>query len=399
MNKLTAALTTIERRDVALMLAVFGLVGTSLAALAFLGEPINAGLSSKVLRQALAVGVGLPFYLVLARLNYRMWSNLAWATYGLALVLLLAVLLLGVERGGSQRWFLLGEFQFQPSEFVKIALIVVLARYYSQSAAATGTLHGHLLGGLITLPLVILVLRQPDLGTALLLLAIWQGIALAAGVAWRHVVIPPLLALVSSPLIWLAMQPYMRERILAFFDPSFDPLGSGYNVLQARIAIGSGGLWGRGLSESSQTVLEFLRVRETDFIFAVVAEQAGLMGALLIMALFATVVGYCLVVALTANEEFGSLVATGVMLVFMLQVIVNIGMNVGIVPVTGLTLPLVSAGGSSALAMLSALGIVTSISQRRKPFSAVPVLALGEGQLGTGRSAFPGLARSGRRAL
>ena len=366
-RRLTTVVAQFERRDAVLLLAVAGLITTSLMALAFLGDPLNAGFSSQVLRQVVAVVLGAACYVFLARLNYRVWWSLSWTTYALAIVLLLAVLAFGVERGGSQRWFLLGEFQFQPSEFVKIALIVSLARYYSRTPSASTTLRGHLLAGLITAPLVILVLRQPDLGTAALLVAIWQGIALVAGVAWRRLLVLPLATLVLSPAIWLAMQPYMRERILSFFDPGFDPLGSGYNVLQARIAIGSGGLWGRGFSESSQSVLEFLRVRETDFIFAVIAEQAGLIGATALLVLFGLVISYCLLVSLAAQDSFGGLLAVGVMLIFLFQVVINVGMNAGIVPVTGLTLPLVSAGGSSVLAMLAGLGLVTSVSHHRDP--------------------------------
>ncbi len=366
-RRLAAIVARFERRDALLLLAAGGLIGASLVALAFLGEPVSAGFSSQVLRQLLAFVLGAAVYLVLARFNYRVWWSLSWTTYGLAIVLLLAVLAFGVERGGSQRWFLLGEFQFQPSEIVKIALIVTLARYYSRSRLALTTLRGHLLAGLITAPLVVLVLQQPDLGAAALLVGIWQGIALAAGVAWRRLLVLPLAALVLSPLIWLTMQPYMRERILSFFDPGFDPLGSGYNVLQARIAIGSGGLWGRGFSESSQTVLEFLRVRETDFIFAVIAEQAGLVGATALLVLFGLVILYCLIVSLSAQDSFGGLLASGVMLIFLFQVVINVGMNAGVVPVTGLTLPLVSAGGSSVLALLAGLGLVTSVSHHREP--------------------------------
>ncbi|MCY3694868.1 MAG: FtsW/RodA/SpoVE family cell cycle protein [Chloroflexota bacterium] len=366
-RRLAALAARFERRDAILFVGLAGLITASLVALAFLGEPLSAGLSSQVLRQSIFVALGGAAYLAMSRLSYRVWWSLSWTTYALAIILLLAVLLFGVERGGSQRWFLLGEIQFQPSEFAKIALIVTLARFYTRSPLALTTLRGHLLAGLITLPLALLVLRQPDFGSAMLLLCIWQGIALAAGVAWRRLVIPPLVTLALSPLIWLTLQPYMRERILSFFDPGFDPLGSGYNVLQARIAIGSGGLWGRGFSESSQTVLEFLRVRETDFIFAVIAEQAGLIGATALLAMFGLVILYCLMASLSAQDSFGGLIAAGVMLIFVFQVVINVGMNAGVVPVTGLTLPLVSAGGSSVLALLAGLGLVTSVSHYREP--------------------------------
>ncbi len=366
MVRFSALYARFERRDSMLLVAVAGLIGISLVTLAFLGEPASAGVSSPMVRQGIAVVIGLALYWFLAHLDYHDWSTLGWLTYGLALALLVLVLMVGVERGGSQRWFILGDFQFQPSEFAKIALIVVLARYYTRAPYALSTLRGHLLAGIITLPAALLVLRQPDLGTALLLIAIWQGIALAGGVNWRHLAVPPAVALAASPAIWFAMQPYMRERILAFFDPSFDPLGSGYNVLQARIAIGSGGLWGRGFSESSQTALEFLRVRETDFIFAVIAEQAGLIGSLVVIGLFGLLVTYALVAGISASDRFGSIVAIGVMVMFTVQVTVNVGMNVGILPVTGLTLPLISAGGSSMIAMLGGLGLVTSISHNRE---------------------------------
>ena len=366
-RRLAALAARFERRDAVLFVGVGGLIAASLVALAFLGEPINAGLGSQVLRQSIFVALGGAAYLAMSRLSYRFWWPLAWSTYVLAIILLLGVLFFGVERGGSQRWFLVWELQFQPSEFAKLALILTLARFYTRSKLALTSIWGHLLAGAITLPLVALILRQPDFGSAMLMLGIWQGMALAAGVAWRRLVIPPLITIALSPLIWLALRPYMRERILSFFDPGFDPLGSGYNVLQARIAIGSGGLWGRGFSESSQTVLEFLRVRETDFIFAVIAEQAGLIGATVLLAMFGLVILYCLLASLSAQDSFGGLIATGVMLIFVFQVVINVGMNAGVVPVTGLTLPLVSAGGSSVLALLAGLGLVTSVSHYREP--------------------------------
>ncbi len=285
----------------------------------------------------------------------------------LAIILLLGVLFFGVERGGSQRWFLVWELQFQPSEFAKLALILTLARFYTRSKLALTSIWGHLLAGAITLPLVALILRQPDFGSAMLMLGIWQGMALAAGVAWRRLVIPPLITIALSPLIWLALRPYMRERILSFFDPGFDPLGVG---LQR--APGPHRDWlGRTLGARVLRVLaDRARVpaRARDRFHIRGYRRTGrLIGATVLLAMFGLVILYCLLASLSAQDSFGGLIATGVMLIFVFQVVINVGMNAGVVPVTGLTLPLVSAGGSSVLALLAGLGLVTSVSHYREP--------------------------------
>ncbi len=348
--------------ETALLLATLALLTIGLVTLERIGLPIENGLDSQVARQMLFAVVGLFGMIFMACINYRTWSVLAWTAYLLALIMLVAVLFIGVTRFGSQRWFLLGAFQFQPSEFAKLAMIFMLARYFSRRPnrrTDLSTLFGSML---IVAPPVLLILLEPDLGTSLILVTIWFGMTFLSGAAIRHIIIMISIALLSLPIAWLIMKPYMRDRIVTFIDPTVDPLGAGYNVLQARIAVGSGGWFGRGVSEATQSQLEFLRVRDTDFIFAVIAEHLGFIGAITVIILFAIVITYSLIAALRATDNFGRLTAGGLLIMLTFEVVISIGMNIGVAPITGITLPLLSAGGSSLVMTMAGIGLLLSIS-------------------------------------
>ncbi len=362
---MTGILRRVQSGDLAVTLAVVGLITAGLVTLAGISEPASAGFESQIVRQAVFVAIGGALYLAVAAIDYRILSIFAWGVYLFAMLALLLVLFYGVERFGAQRWFLFGPVQFQPSEMAKIALIIALARYFTalhEVRDSTWTFLGSM--GLTAVP-VALVLLEPDLGTSLVFVVVWFCMAFAAGSRFLHLGIIVLLGLISAPIAWFSMRPYMRERIITFFDPTIDPLGSGYNVLQAQIAVGSGGWWGKGLGSSTQSQLEFLRVRDTDFIFAVIAEQFGFVGSVVVIALFFIIFLYALVVVFRAPNDFSRFLAAGILSMIAFEVLVAIGMNIGLAPVTGITLPLMSAGGSSLVMTLMALGILVSVSLHR----------------------------------
>jgi rod shape determining protein RodA len=355
----------VQSGDFAVTLAVMGLITVGLVTLSGISEPASAGFESQIVRQSVFVVIGVFLYITVATIDYRILSIFAWGGYVFAMLALLLVLFFGVERFGAQRWFLFGPVQFQPSEMAKVALIIVLARYFTalqEVRNSTWTFMGSI--ALTGIP-VVLVLLEPDLGTSLVFVVIWFCMAFAAGSRLLHMGIIVMLGIISAPISWFVMRPYMRERIITFIDPTIDPLGSGYNVLQAQIAVGSGGWWGRGIGSSTQSQLEFLRVRDTDFIFAVVAEQFGFVGSLVIISLFLIIFLYALIVVVRAPNDFSRFLAAGILAMIAFEVLVAIGMNIGLAPVTGITLPLMSAGGSSLVMTLIALGILVSVSLHR----------------------------------
>ncbi|HJN40420.1 MAG TPA: rod shape-determining protein RodA [Chloroflexota bacterium] len=359
-----AALRRIKSADAAVTLAIAALIIAGLETLAGISVPASEGFDSQIVRQGVFVAIGVALFLIMSSTDYRILSVFAWGLYGFAILALLLVLFLGVERFGAQRWFLFGPVQFQPSEMGKVALIIILARYYTavyDARHAAWTFVGAM--ALTAVP-VALVLLEPDLGTSLVFLVIWYCMAFVAGSRFLHLGIIAGLGLAMVPVAWFMMRPYMRERIVTFFDPTIDPLGAGYNVLQAQIAVGSGGLWGRGIG-ASQSQLEFLPVRDTDFIFAVIAEQFGFIGSVVVIALFFIILLYSLFVVIRAPNDFSRFLATGILAMIGFEVLIAIGMNIGLAPVTGITLPLMSAGGSSLVMTLVALGILLSISLHR----------------------------------
>ena len=351
--------------EIAVLLALAGLLGLGLTTLARIGLPVEAGFDSQLVRQSVFAVLGVGVLFVMAYSDYRALSIIAWALYWLGLVALVLVLFFGVTRYGSQRWFLLGPIQFQPSELAKFTTIVLLARYFARRQDQPIGFKAFLLSGLIPAGPVFLIFIQPDLGTALIFVVIWLAIAFIGGARLPHLGLVLILGLAAMPLAWFVMKPYMRERIVTFFDPTIDPLGAGYNVLQARIAVGSGGWWGRGIGEATQSQLEFLRVRDTDFIFAVVAEQLGFVGALAVLTFFTILLAYALVTAVRAPDDFGRFLAGGVLSMLSFEVFISIGMNIGIAPVTGIALPMLSSGGSSLVMTLVAIGAVMSVSMHK----------------------------------
>lgn len=315
------------------------------------------------------VAVGLLAMVGLATLPYRSLGQ-AWKTlYGGSLALLGLTELVGRTALGAQRWLSLGPVSLQPSELVKLSLVVTLAWSLSRRKEPPSRwteLAPYLLQ---TTPFLVLVFLQPDLGSALSFLAILFGMLWAAGVRRAQMAGIVVAGLLASPLAWPLLKPYQRTRLLVFLDPDLDPLGAGYNLIQSKIAIGSGGLWGKGLFAGTQNTLQFLPMQHTDFVFAVIGEELGFVGAVAVLALFWLWLMRVLGVARSARDGFGALMCVGVASMVAFHVLVNVGVTLGLAPSTGIPLPFVSYGGTALVTQLAGVGVVLRVAARRSKVS------------------------------
>ncbi|HEX6998302.1 MAG TPA: rod shape-determining protein RodA [Gammaproteobacteria bacterium] len=318
-----------------------------------------------VLRQAVRFALGLGAFFVLAQVPpryLRMWAP--WL-YCFVLALLVAVMIEGEISKGAQRWLDLGVVRFQPSELMKLAAPLMVA-WFLHDRRLPPTFLQLCVAALVVLAPAALIAKQPDLGTALLVVAAGGLTILLAGISWRVMTALSLLAAVSLPVLWSQLHDYQRVRVLTFLNPESDPLGAGYNSIQSKIAIGSGGLFGKGWLQGTQAHLEFLPERSTDFIFAVMAEEFGLLGVGLLLALYLALVGRGLYIAAQAQDTFTRLIAGSLALTFFVYVFVNAGMVSGILPIVGVPLPLVSAGGTSMVTLMAGFGILAAIHGHKK---------------------------------
>lgn len=360
--------------DPLLLLSALGLValGSLLiysGSLTQFGPPEASDLSHPVVRQAIFAGVGLLVALMLARMDYLLLGTLSIGMYIAAVAVLVFVLALGEATYGSRRWIEIGGTQVQPSEIAKLVVIIALAKYLSDRQEAMRSLRVLLLSLAIAALPAALVLTQPDLGSAVIFAAIWLGMVMVAGARWRHLLGLITVFAISVPFVLMTLvQDYQRDRISFWLEPESDPTGGGFQALQNEIAIGSGGILGKGIAEGSQTQLDYLRTETTDFVFSVLGEELGFVGALVLFGLFIVLLWRGLRVAEMSRDPFGRLLATGVVVFVLLQTFINVGVNVGILPVTGIPLPFVSQGGSSLITLFIAIGILESIALRhRKP--------------------------------
>jgi rod shape determining protein RodA len=310
-------------------------------------------------RQLIRFVAGLALMIGVACVDLRVWLRYAYLIYGISLVLLVWVDINGLTGMGAQRWIALGPLSLQPSEVMKVAIILVLARYFHSLPAEDASRIGPLLWPimLVIVP-VLLVLKQPDLGTAVMLLLAAGAVFFLAGVrAWMFAVA---IACAGGllPLAWGHLKEYQRNRILTFINPENDPLGAGYHILQSKIALGSGGLFGRGFLEGTQSHLNFLPEKQTDFIFTMLAEEWGLVGGLVLLTLYLTLVAYGYAIGIRARSQFGRILALGLTTMFFLYIFINVAMVMGLVPVVGVPLPLISYGGTAMLSLLIAFGII-----------------------------------------
>ncbi|MCX5697914.1 MAG: rod shape-determining protein RodA [Candidatus Omnitrophica bacterium] len=323
-------------------------------------------------RQILWVGMGLVLFFSFAAFNYRRLWDATVILYVLVLLLLLFVFVSGVVRLGAQRWLKIAWFNFQPSEVAKLAMAIFLARYYSKKPSDSialavnklDALHGFILPLIFVAMPTGLVIEQPDLGSGLIIFFIFIAITLIAGVRLRYVMIFLAAGFSMSPLLWHFLKDYQRDRLMVFLNPNIDPLGAGYTVIQAKIAIGSGWLFGKGWLGGTQSQLHFLPESHTDFIFSTFAEEWGFLGSCVLLVLYYMLVRKGLSIGMRSHDYFGKLLAFGISLMLGIQICVNIAMNLGLAPVVGIPLPLMSYGGSSIIVTFSALGILASIERR-----------------------------------
>ena len=347
-----------------LLITAIGILMIYSATECITGEPLDW--ASPTVRQSLHALVGIAGMLILTALDYRIYASLHWLLWIATLGLLVIVFGIGQITHGAQRWIDLRLFVVQPSELSRLALILVSAKYMSDHAAEMTRWRYLAMSFLVVILPMVLVYFQPDLGTTIVIGATWGIMALAAGMRLRDVLIILAIAVVFAPFIWANLRPYQQERILTFVDPGRDPLGSGYNVTQARIAIGAGGWWGTGFCGGPQSQLRFLRIRQTDFIFSVIGEELGFFGSVFVLAIFAFILFRLIRVAMLARDPYGKLIAVGVVAMMFVQSYVNLGMNLGLMPVVGIPLPFVSSGGSSLVTLFAAEGIAQSILLRHR---------------------------------
>lgn len=312
--------------------------------------------------QGVAVFLGLGTLGVIAHMHTSIFEQKARLFYGGSLVLLVLVLFFGVNIRGTTGWFRFAGLSFQPSEVAKLGLIFILALLITKWAYAYTNMRFFIAGlFLLSLP-VLLIMLQPDLGSALVLMGIWFGMFVFAGIPWKYTVAILSGVVIVAALAWLFfLAPYQKQRIYTFLDPEIDPLGAGYNVTQSIIAIGSGGLFGRGLGFGSQSQLHFLPEAQTDFIFAVIAEELGLFGASILLALYVVLLWRLVLIAWRSTSEFGAYAVVGIALFFFIQIVLNIGAATGLLPLTGVTLPFVSYGGTSLILNCMLIGIAESV--------------------------------------
>ncbi|MCI0403564.1 MAG: rod shape-determining protein RodA [Acidobacteria bacterium] len=321
--------------------------------------------ASMYLRQLAWVGLGLALMFLVSRLDYHTLLENAHWIYIVTLVALVAVFFLGVEIFGARRWFRLGGLHFQVSELAKWSIIVVLARYLGFQRGETLSLrHLAAVAVLAGVPMV-MIAAQPDLGTALTLIPVAATGVFLAGLRWKHALALGLLGLLLLPAGWFVLRPYQRERVVTFLNPGRDARGPGYQTMQSKIAVGSGGFWGKGLGEGSQNQLGFIPVRHAEFIFAAYAEEHGFAGVLLALGLYLMVLLRLLKNMETAPDRSGALLLAGVFSLLAFHLLVNVGMVIGLMPVTGIPLPLMSYGGSATISTFLMLGLVMSVRMRR----------------------------------
>src|SRR6266699_130286 len=359
-----------------LVLLIAAIAGVGFA---MLYSAANGNLQPWASRQMTRFAIALVPMIVAGLIDVRHWFRSAYWIYGASLVLIIAVDLLGTAGLGAQRWIDLGFMQLQPSELMKIALVLALARYFhSLSNETTRQLSRLIIPALMVGVPAALVLKQPDLGTAMMLCASGAVLFYLGGVRLWIFAAGTLATAAAAPLAWLALRDYQKTRLSTFLDPDRDPLGAGYHILQSKIALGSGGAFGKGFLAGTQSHLSFLPEKQTDFIFTMIAEEFGLVGGLALMALYVLVIVYAFAIALRSRSQFGRLLGLGIAVNFFLYAFINTAMVMGLIPVVGVPLPLISYGGSAMVTVMFGFGLVMNIGIHRD----VRISRQGESRLG-----------------
>ena len=315
-------------------------------------------------KQLIFVGLGLIFFIIFAVVDYKIWANYYLWLLAAGLILLIAVLLFGVDIRGTRGWLYFGSLGFQPVEVFKIILVIFLSTYFSRKIHEMDQFKNIIISTVLMFVFMILVALQPDLGAALILFIVWLGMLMLARVKKHHLAVVLLILIIIAASSWFFLHDYQKDRILSFLNPSLDPYGQGYNLKQSIIAVGAGQLFGRGVASGSQSQLKFLPESQNDFIFAVIAEELGLVGAILLLFIFFILFFRFAKIIIRARDEIGSFLVLGIFILFFSQFFVNIGMNIGLLPIIGLSLPFVSYGGSGLLTGMILMGIAQSVRLR-----------------------------------
>ncbi len=328
--------------------------------------PTGGHAGPQVQTQFIALLIGLGALIVCLLIDYRVLAEHSLLLLGALLVLLLFVLFKGVTQMGGQRWIPIGPFHLQPSEFGRIAVALVLAMYFGENRRGARNTSDLVIGGIFTAVPLLLIAKQPDLGTAITLIPVFLGVAYLAGLRLRLLGVLALAGLLIAPVAWkFALKDYQRSRIETFLDPEQDPRGAGYQTIQARVTVGSGGLTGKGFRHGTQGQYKFLPVAHNDFIFSVLAEEQGFIGVLLALGLYLFVILRSLEAARLSKDRLGAYLVGGIIAGFAFQAIYNVSMSAGLAPVKGITLPLMSYGGSSLIASLAGFGLILNVRMRR----------------------------------
>ena len=355
--------------DWVLISSVLLLMGISLAVLYSISTAGNLSDGEGISvfwKQVIFSVLGIAAFILFAFSNYQSFKSYSSAIYFGTLLVLILVLIFGQNIRGTAGWINFGFFNVQPVELSKLTLIIFLASFISQKKMELGEI-GRLVASLVLCgAMIFLVIEQPDFGSAMVLISIWIGMTLVSGMSKKMIAAAIILGIIATSLTWFQLQPYQKDRVMNLFKPGIDPQGSGYNVLQSIVAVGSGGIIGKGIGHGSQSQLNFLPEKHTDFIFASIAEELGIIGSFLVLGLFLIIFYRMTIIARNAPDNFGYLVTIGVMLMFFVQVLENIGMNIGVMPVTGIPLPFLSYGGSSLIVSLAAVGIVMNVHSRKE---------------------------------
>ncbi len=313
-------------------------------------------------KQLIRFFMSLGILVFVAMTNLRLWMKYAYVIYGLTLVMLIGVNLVGSIGMGAQRWLDLGFFQLQPSEVMKIALILALARYFHSTTLEEIRGFKFMIPPMLMILIPVgLILEQPDLGTAMMLVGVGTALCFLVGVqVWKFLLAGGLVA-GAIPVLWHFLHDYQKQRVLTFLNPESDPLGSGYHILQSKITLGSGGLFGKGFLQGTQSHLSFLPEKQTDFIFTVLSEEFGLIGSLVLLFIYMAIIAYGFIIANRCTSFFGKMLAMGITINFALYVFINMGMVMGLLPVVGIPLPLVSYGGTAMLTLFFGFGLVECV--------------------------------------
>jgi rod shape determining protein RodA len=344
------------------ILATFGLV------MAYTNSPPGQALTpgTTFTRGLIWLAVAIVAFIAASAFDYRWLKTFAWPLYLLNIGLLVLSKLIGTGVGGVARWVTIFGLQFQFSELAKVIMIIVLAAFLAGRRDRLRNLSTIVGAIVLTVPLVLLVLAQPDLGTSLVFVAILGGMLFLSGASLRWLAVIAAAGLAALPVLWnVVLRDYQKQRLLSFLDPSADPLGSGYHLIQSQIAVGSGGIFGTGLTNGTQNQLDFLPVQTTDFVFAILAEELGLIGALVVFALFVALIWRILRIGWRSEDLFGLAFGAGLASMLVFQLLVNVGMVIGIMPITGIPLPFITHGGASLISIAIGLGILESVHLRQ----------------------------------